>query len=52
LELTVSIVRSGRGDLRLLVANGRFAVRDLGLFSGQLVLVPFSGGLDERRSLA
>jgi hypothetical protein len=39
----------GGGDLRLLVANGRFAVCDLGLFSGQLVLVPFSGGLDERR---
>jgi hypothetical protein len=40
---------SGCGDLSLLVANGRFAVCDLGFFSGQLVLVPFSGGLDERR---
>ena len=33
----------------LLVANGRFSTGDLGLFSGQLVLVPPAGVFDQRR---
>jgi hypothetical protein len=39
----------GRGDLRLLVANGRFSTGDLGLLSGQLGLKTLSGDFDQRR---
>jgi hypothetical protein len=39
----------GGGDLRLLLANGRFSTGDFGLFSGQLVLVPPARGFDQRR---
>jgi hypothetical protein len=39
----------GRGDLRLLVANGGFSTGDFGLFSGELVFVPPARVFDERR---
>jgi hypothetical protein len=39
----------GCGDLRLLITNGRFPTGDLSFFSGELVLVPPAGVLDERR---
>jgi hypothetical protein len=40
---------SGRGDLRLLVANGCFSACDLGFLSGQLGLKTLAGDFDQRR---
>jgi hypothetical protein len=39
----------GHGDLRLLIANGRFPTSDLRLFAGQLGLKTPAGDFDQRR---